>query len=567
MEDVQRIAKDVVETVAPYLEDVRVKVNTSCSQLEGWQIIAYTFGLTLILVSIYNFLFDEEKSLKARVKKSFFKFVKNLPIVKGMIQKEVDKNAKGVQESFQNATGGMPYVVQLPKKGMSEQQIMKELDKYQAMVEIDWSKGNVSGAVYNGSNELTEIITKAYKKFAWTNPLHPDLFPDIRKMEAEVVRMCCTMFNGDDNSCGTVTSGGTESILLACLAYRNMAKERGIRYPEIIAPITVHAAFDKAADFFHMKLTHIPVDPKTCKVDVNKMRRAINKNTCMLVGSAPQFPHGSIDNLEAIGALGVRYNVPVHTDCCLGGFLVPFMEKAGFDVPIVDFRVPGVTSISADTHKYGFAPKGSSVILYRNTEYRRGQFFVQPDWPGGIYASPTLAGNRAGAIIASCWASMMHFGEDGYVETTRKIIETTRYIADKLSKIEGIYVLGKPDVSVVAIASNDFNIFRLSDAMNGLGYSLSALQFPSSIHLCVTLLHTKPGAADTFLNNVRTCAAKIMKDPNAKCGGIGAIYGMSQSIPDRSMVSQIVGLFLDACYNTKDPEDSDKKVQKTNGVH
>ncbi|XP_060575238.1 sphingosine-1-phosphate lyase 1-like, partial [Ruditapes philippinarum] len=338
-------------------------------------------------------------------------------------------------------------------------------------------------------------------------------------------------------------------------------------YLNRIVPVTVHAAFDKAAEFFHMKITHIPVDPVTCKVDIRKMKRAINGSTCMLVGSAPQFPHGSIDPIEEIAALGRKYNIPVHTDCCLGGFLVPFMEKAGFSVPKVDFRVPGVTSISADTHKYGFAPKGSSVILYSDKEYRKYQFFVQPDWPGGIYASPTLAGSRSGAVIASCWAAMMYFGQDGYVQSTRKIVSTARYIAQELSKINGIYVLGDPQVSVVAIASHDFNIFRLSDALADTGFSLNPLQFPSSIHLCCTLLHTHPGAADNFIKEVKKAVTEIMKDPKAKCGGIGAIYGMAQSIPDRSMVSEIAGLFLDACYSTKDPEPDkpDKANGKTNG--
>ncbi|KAL4241054.1 Sphingosine-1-phosphate lyase 1 [Mactra antiquata] len=566
MEDVTRIAMDVLRTVAPYVEEARLKVNASCEQLEGWQIIAYTFGFTLILVSIYSYLFDHEKSLKQRATKSFFKFVKSLPIIRTKIAAEVQKNAKQIESGFQKGLGSLKYVHKLPSKGLTEDEVMKELDRYHSLVKVDWTKGNVSGAIYNGEEKLTNMLVKAYGKFTWTNPLHPDLFPDIRKMEAEVVRMCCSMFNGDENTCGTVTSGGTESILLACLAYRNRARENGIRKPEMIVPVTAHAAFDKGADFFGIKIIHIPMDPVTCKVNVKKMKSAITKNTCMLVGSAPQFPHGSIDDLESIAALGRRYNIPVHTDCCLGGFLVPFMEKAGFKVPKVDFRVPGITSISADTHKYGFAPKGSSVILYSDNEYRQYQFFVQPDWPGGIYASPTLAGSRAGAIVAACWAAMMYHGEQGYIESTKKIITTTRYIATELNKINGIHVIGEPEVSVVALASNEFNIFRLSDALTEKGFSLSPLQFPSSIHMCVTLVHTRPGGADYFINETKAAVAEIMKDPKAKCGGMGAIYGLSQSIPDRSMVSQIVGLFLEACYTTKDPEDSNTNG-KINGKH
>lgn len=537
----------------PYLNDARIHVNTACVGLEAWQIILFTLGATLILMSLYNYIFDEEKSLKQRITKGFFKFVKGLPIIKGKIAVEVAKNAKGIEDGFNKGVGKLPYVQRLPQKGLNRDQIRKELEKYQSLVKIDWSKGLVSGAVYNGAPELTKILAETYEQFAWSNPLHPELWPDVRKMEAEVVRMCCTIFNGDENTCGSVTSGGTESILLACRTYRNRAMERGIRFPEMIVPISVHAAFDKAAEYFRMRITHIPTDPVTCKVNIGKMRRAINKNTCLLVGSAPGFPHGCIDSLEEIAALGRKYDIPVHTDCCLGGFLVPFMEKAGFSVPKTDFRVPGITSISADTHKYGFAPKGSSVLLYSNREYRKYQWFVQPDWPGGIYATPTMSGSRSGAVIAACWAAMMHFGESGYVETTKKIVGVTRYILAELRKIPELEIIGDSQVSVVAIGSKKFNIFRLSDALAELGWSLNPLQFPSSIHFCCTLLHTKPGVADKFIHDVKAIVKELVSDPNAHTGGMGAIYGMSQSIPDRSLVSEICGLFLDACYMTKDP--------------
>merc|ERR1712141_161380 len=178
------------------------------------------------------------------------------------------------------------------------------------------------------------------------------------------------------------------------------------------------------------------------------MRRAISSRTCMLVGSSPSFPHGIIDPIEDISKLGVQYNIPVHVDACLGGFLVPFMEEAGFSLPLFDFRLPGVTSISCDSHKYGFAPKGSSCVLYKNKEYRQFQYFLQPDWPGGIYASPSFAGSRAGAIIAACWATMRLYGRLGYVESTRKIISTQIRITEELQEMDGIFIYGDPKVSV-----------------------------------------------------------------------------------------------------------------------
>ncbi|KAL5018188.1 hypothetical protein ScPMuIL_003910 [Solemya velum] len=538
-----------LEPVLPILEDLRISVNHFCKHYEAWQLILGTFILTWWIISLKHFLFKEE-SLWIRLKKSFFKFVKCLPFIKGKIASEQDKISREIEESVLKADKGRSYVTELPKQGLSSADVLKECSSYLELAKINWKSGYASGTVYNGEEELTNLMSEAYRMFVWTNPLHHDVFPHIRKMEAEVTRMCCSMFNGGPTTCGSVTSGGTESILLACLAYRNRALENGIQFPEIVVPVTAHAAFDKAAWLFHMKITHIPIDPVSMKVNLRSMYRAINKNTCMLVGSAPQFPHGVVDPMEDIANLGKQYNIPVHVDCCLGGFIVPFMEKAGFSIPIADFRLEGVMSISADTHKYGFAPKGTSVVLYRNKNIRKYQYFTQPNWPGGIYASPTLAGSRSGAAIAGCWATLMYYGEEGYVDATKRIVTTCRYITEGLRKIPHIFVLGEPLLSVVAVGSNNFNILRLCDALSAKGWNLNPLQSPASIHLCVTLLHTHKGVADRFLADMDTCVAEIMKKPNAQAEGMSAIYGMSQSIPDKTLVSDIVGSFLDACYST-----------------
>ncbi|GLD56092.1 sphingosine-1-phosphate lyase 1 isoform X2 [Lates japonicus] len=501
------------EMVLLYLEEGRRQVNSRCADLEPWQIIGATLITTLGAVWIKGFLFQQE-SLTSRIKKQCFRLIRKIPFV-------------GASVSISD--------------------------------EVQWEKGCVSGAVYWGDETLTKLLVKVYGDFAWSNPLHPDIFPGVRKMEAEVVRMSCTLFHGGPNSCGTVTSGGTESILMACKAYRDMAYERGVKYPEILAPVSVHAAFNKAAHYFGMKLVHIPLDKKTMKVDVKAMKRAIGKNTAMLVCSAPQFPHGIMDPIEEVAKLAVRYNLPLHVDACLGGFLIVFMAKAGYSLAPFDFRVKGVTSISADTHKYGYAPKGSSVILYSDKKYRHYQYFVAPDWQGGIYASPSIAGSRPGGIIAACWATMMHMGENGYIDATKKIISTARKIKTEIRKIKGVFVFGDPEVSVVAIGSDVFDIFRLSNALTSKGWNLNTLQYPSSIHICCTVLHTQPGVADQFIRDVKEQVAIIMKNPKEKTTGMGAIYGMAQSIPDRSMVTEISRGFLDCLYSTE--------VSKTNTSH
>ncbi|KAG9275418.1 sphingosine-1-phosphate lyase 1 [Astyanax mexicanus] len=539
-----------------YCEKARQYVNSQCADLEPWQIIAATLLLTVGAVRAKAFLFQQE-SLTSRIKKQAFRLIRKIPFIGSSIQKKLNKALDDMSVSVCTLKEGMSYTKLLPAQGLTQKQVLDSIRQYQTLNEVQWTKGKVSGAVYWGDEKLTELLVKVYGEFAWSNPLHPDIFPGVRKMEAEVVRMACTLFNGGPESCGTVTSGGTESILMACKAYRDMAYERGIKHPEIIAPISVHAAFDKAAHYFGMKLIHIPLEKKTMKVDVKAMKRAISKNTAMLVCSAPQFPHGIVDPIVEVGKLAERYNIPFHVDACLGGFLIVFMEKAGFKLEPFDFRVKGVTSISADTHKYGYAPKGSSVVLYSDKKYRHYQFFVAPDWQGGIYASPSMAGSRPGGIIAACWATMMHMGENGYVDATRKVVQTTRTIAAGLRKIEGIFVFGNPEVSVVAIGSDDFDVFRLSNALTSKGWNLNSLQFPSSIHICVTMRHTMPGVAEHFINDVKEGVAVIMKNPKEKTTGMGAIYGMAQTIPDRSLVTEISCGFLDCLYSTEVP-----KVQK-----
>ncbi|XP_043535103.1 sphingosine-1-phosphate lyase 1 isoform X2 [Chiloscyllium plagiosum] len=541
------------ETIWLYLGKGKKYVNAHCQGLEPWQIIAITAVTTLLGVWLYGFLFQQQ-SIPSRLKKFFFKIVRKLPFLAAAVQKQLNKALDDLSTSVLTLKDGTTYITSLPAQGLAESELLLKLKDYSTMGEVHWEKGQVSGTVYSGEEQLTKLMVKVYGDFAWSNPLHPDIFPGVRKMEAEVVRMACTLFRGGPESCGTVTSGGTESILMACKAYRDLGSERGVKYPEIVAPKSAHAAFDKAAQYFGMKIVHVELDKTTMQVDVKAMKKAISRNTVMLVCSVPQFPHGIMDPVEEVAKLAVDYDIPLHVDACLGGFLIVFMEKAGYSLPPFDFRVKGVTSISADTHKYGYAPKGSSVVLYSNKKYRHYQFFVAPDWQGGIYASPTIAGSRPGGIIAACWATMMYMGEDGYVKATKKIIDTARYIEAQLKKIKEIFIFGKPEVSVVAIGSQTFDIFRLSNLMTSKGWNLNTLQFPSSIHICVTLLHTKNGVADQFVEDLRESVAEIMKNPGEKTTGRGAIYGMAQSIPDRTLVTEISHGFLDCLYSTELPK-------------
>merc|ERR1719192_2169651 len=531
------------------LVSLTTQLDTRLHGVDPWKVVAGTAGATLVAAYLYN-LTQQRVPLTARVKKYIFKMMRKIPGVRRQIETEMEKIRISFEEEYQSSTEGIPYLKTLPHEGLSHHKILDETKLHLNLGDLDWAGGAMSGTVYNSSKELGELMTNVYGLAAWTNPLHPDAFPGLRKMEAEIVTMACSIFNGGADSCGCVTTGGTESIILACKAYRDLIREeKGVEVPEMLVPVTAHAAFDKAAAMLGMRIRHVPVDDVTKRVDVAAMKKMISRRTAMLVGSAPQFPHGSMDNIEAIAALGVKYDIPVHVDACLGGFLIAFMEDAGFPLPPFDFSVSGVTSISADTHKYGFAPKGSSVILYSNKKYRDYQWFCFPDWPGGIYATPTIGGSRAGGIVAACWAALLYFGREGYVSATRDIVTTTRRIAEAIRATPGVTIVGCPDVSVVAFDSPEFNIYAINDGMKDRGWALNALQFPSCLHLAVTKCHTLPGVADRFIKDLQEVTAIIRLDPSgAEKSDSAVFYGGAAAVPDRSIVSALTGVYLDSLY-------------------
>lgn len=293
------------------------------------------------------------------------------------------------------------------------------------------------------------------------------------------------------------------------------------------------------------------------------MSRLVNSNTVLLVGSAPNFPHGIIDDITGLSRIASRRNIPLHVDCCLGSFLVPFLERAGYDSEPFDFRVKGVTSISCDTHKYGFAPKGNSTVLYRTNELRNYQYFISPDWSGGVYASPNMAGSRPGALIAGCWASMISVGQDGYIDACHKIVGAAKRVAEGIRESEtlrrDLRVIGKPLVSVVAFTSETLDIYDIADGMSAKGWHLNALQDPPAIHVAVTLPIVP--VVDELLSDleavvqdekekerIRLLEGKGAK--GAKKGDAAALYGVAGSLPDKTIVKELAAGFLDCLYKT-----------------
>lgn len=443
----------------------------------------------------------------------------------------------------------------IPPRGRDRADILREMEEMREMEETRWGQGFASGSVYHGDREHIDFLNRVYAINSQSNPLHTDLWPSAVKFESEIVAMTAEMLGAGlsgaqpgtpDEICGVVSSGGTESILLAMKAYRDRARDRkGIAKPQMVVPVTAHAAFDKAAQYFGIEIVHVPVD-EGFRADVRKTEQAITENTIVLVGSAPPFPHGIIDPIEELSELARSRGIGFHTDACLGGFLLPWAEKLGYDVPPFDFRLPGVTSISADTHKYGYAAKGTSVVLYRGHELRHYQYFTSTDWPGGFYCSPSFAGSRPGALIAQCWAAMVSTGEEGYLEYARRILEAAARIKQGISEIPGLEVMGDP-LWVIAFRSPELDIYQVLDAMTERGWSLNGLYRPPCVHLCTTLRHSEPGVVERFLDDLRESVERVRQNPSAQ-GRMAPLYGMANTIPDRGVISDTLKRHMDSWY-------------------
>ncbi|KAL9627986.1 MAG: hypothetical protein Q9204_006196, partial [Flavoplaca sp. TL-2023a] len=406
-----------------------------------------------------------------------------LPGVRSQVKTQVAETIQKLELKLVPQGPGISRFLTLPKEPWTDQQVRGELEKLGDMKHTRWEDGRVSGAVYHGEDTLIKVQVEAFQRFMVANPIHPDVFPGVRKMEAEIVAMVLTLFNAPPGAAGVTTSGGTESILMACLSARQKAyTERGVTEPEIIIPATAHAAFHKAASYFNIKLHQVACPSPNYTVSIKAVSRLINSNTILLVGSAPNFPHGLIDDIAALSRLALRRHLPLHVDCCLGSFLMPFLSRAGFPTQPFDFTLKGVTSISCDTHKYGFAPKGNSTLLYRTAALRTYQYFISPDWSGGVYGSIGIAGSRPGALIASCWASLMSVGEKGYIESCHSIVGAAKKIETAIREDpalkDDLKVIGKPLVSVVAFDSPTLNIYDIADSMSAKGWHLNALQNP-----------------------------------------------------------------------------------------
>lgn len=400
-----------------------------------------------------------------------------------------------------------------PKEGRSHDDVLADLASKRAK-DVDWSSGRTFGMVYDGGPSVHAVAEAAARLYLHENALNTRAFPSLGEIQSEVVGWTADLLHGPDTASGFLTSGGTESILCAVKAARERGRiERDITEPEMVVPESAHAAFHKAAHLFGIKLHKTPVRPDWT-ADVEAMAAMVNERTVLVVGSAPQYPQGVIDPMPEIAALAESVGANCHVDACMGGFVLPFAELIGREVAPWDFRVAGVTSISADIHKLGYAPKGTSVILYTHKDLRRYQTFVFDDWLGGFYASPNLQGSRSGLPMATAWAVMSHLGIDGYCDLTRVTLETADEMRAGIAQIDGVKVLGGGTFHLVALAAESddrgnpvLDIFALADRLAERGWFHDRQGPPDNLHS--TISNGNAGVVEEYLEVLADAVAKL----------------------------------------------------------
>jgi glutamate/tyrosine decarboxylase-like PLP-dependent enzyme len=435
----------------------------------------------------------------------------------------------------------------LPHKGLDPAQIEQALSSFKKH-DIDWRDGRVLAYVYDAGQGAEQIVKDAFVQFMSENALDPTTFPSTMQMEREVVRITAELLQGDQDVVGHITTGGTESIMLAVKTARDWARANRptIKQPEMILSRVDHAAFHKAAHYLGVKLVIVPFDEKSYQTNVGAMRDAINENTILLVASAPNYSHGVIGPVAEIAALADENNILCHVDACIGGYHLAFMRQLGYRLPPFDFAVPGVTSLSVDLHKYGYAAKGASVILYRNKELRRFQIYANLSTTAYTIVNPTVLSTKSGGPIAASWAILHYLGQDGYREIVRQTMAATEKLIAGIQSLGDLQILGKPDMCIFALESATLNVFQLADLMKKKGWYLQP-QFSKTadrrpnIHITVTRA-TVPHV-DDLLRDLKEAIAEAKAMPPLDAGVAGKqIAALLQTMPEDELVAALYQL-------------------------
>jgi sphinganine-1-phosphate aldolase len=421
-----------------------------------------------------------------------------------------------------------PVLHGLPIEGRDRGAVLAELREMATEEDSFWQTGKASGSFYCGDMAHYAFMSEAFGLYGHMNALQRDVCPSATRFEGEIIAMGLDLFNAEaideGDPVGMITSGGSTSILHAVLSYREHARAtRGITSPNFVKPETGHPAFDKACHLLGIELRIAPIVPATAQVDLEAVAGLIDEQTIAILGSASNYGYGTIDDIAALGQLALSRGVGLHVDGCLGGFILPFGEKLGFPIPKFDFRVPGVTTISADTHKYGYGLKGTSLLLFRDRALRNSQYFFQTGWTGGKYCSPGIDGSRSSGLLAATWAGMVATGREGYLRFAQNIFDTSHAMQDAVRSHPELRLIGEPSF-LFAFTSDDFDIYHVNDALRASGWRMNGLQYPNAIHMAVTRPQTRSGVVETWASHLDAAVqyAHANRDAPAQSG---AIYG------------------------------------------
>lgn len=396
--------------------------------------------------------------------------------------------------------------MQMPEHGTAWDVLRQEMLE-RGKNDVKWREGKTAVYVFNAGEDVSQVQKEAYTMYMSENGLGPLAFPSLKQMEDEVIAMGLGLLHGPDGAVGNITSGGTDSINMAVKAARDYGRQvKGIKGTcNIVAPWSAHPAFDKAAKMMELEIRRVPVGDDL-RADVAAMAEAIDGNTIMLVGSAPCFPYGLIDPVEALGKLAEEKDVWLHVDACVGGYIAPFVRMNGGDIPPFDFEVPGVKSLSADLHKYGYCAKGASTVLYRSDELRSYMIFDCDNWPGGRMVTPTLAGTRPGGAIAAAWAVMNFLGVEGYRAKHKLVTDAREKIEAGVKKL-GFHILGDPQLGIVAFGHDEVDPMAVWGKMFERGWFTSVSTEPKGLHLMLSPFHAQ--VADTYLADIEWALSEV----------------------------------------------------------
>ena len=389
-------------------------------------------------------------------------------------------------------------------EGTDASSILADLDARQGR-EPDVHGSRLFGLVYpTGRDDLEDLMLEVHRRYVFGNALNPFKFPELAALETEVVASVGSLLHVPDGGGGAMTSGGTESILMSMLVSRERARARGVERPSILAPVSAHPAYAKAAHYFGLKVVRVPLDDQY-RADVSAAADLIGPETAVVVASAFSYPYGIMDPVADLAALAAEHGTGCHVDACIGGFVLPFLERLGHDVGPWDFRVEGVTEISADIHKYGYVPKGASVVLHRDADWFGHQAFVYDAWPSGLYGSAAMAGARPAAPIATAWAVLTHLGFDGYTELMRGVMETVAKVRAAIAVMPDVEIVGDPIGPVLALRSDTIDLYAVGDVMDGRGWNLNRNVDPPGLHLMLSPVHA--AAVEALLSDLADAVA------------------------------------------------------------